>query len=273
MADDQTMIILIAIAALLLLLALTIFFFLVQCGLFHTVDVRAGTPPIENVTVMYKYRQGPYKDAGDFFTDTIELAPTKRTFGVYYDDPKQVEAEECRYIVGCIVSEGKEAADKGLMDQMKAEGYRSFRFPAVTHAVKTEFPFANHVSILIATTRVYPQLAAYIKEHHLCAHPCLEIYDENYIHFMAPLAKQIQFYVPEVRSGSPTLSLAETTSPEDSQSDGEGDTSYMSGDTSYNTTLDSRDFSTQDIREEMGKGEGSEESSFEELEVEEDMKE
>ncbi|XP_078596181.1 testis-expressed protein 264-like [Branchiostoma floridae x Branchiostoma japonicum] len=272
MADEETMIV-IAIIALLVLLALTVFFFLVQCGLFHTVDVRAGTPPIQNVTIMYKFRQGPYKDAGDFFTDTIELAPTNRTFGVYYDDPKQVEAEQCRYIVGCIISEGREAPDKELMDKMAAEGYTSFRFPAVTHAVKTQFPFANHVSILIATGRVYPCLAAYIKEHHLCAHPCLEIYDENYIHYMAPLAKQIQFYVPEVRSGSPTLSLAETTSPEDSQSDEEGETSYMSGDTSYNTTLDSRDFSTQEIREEMGKGEGSGESSFEELEVEDDLKE
>lgn len=38
-----------------------------------------------------------------------------------------------------------------------------------------------------------------MKEHKLCAHPYMEIYDGNTIYFMAPLARQNEFYVPEVQ--------------------------------------------------------------------------
>lgn len=37
------------------------------------------------------------------------------------------------------------------------------------------------------------------QEKRLCAHPFLEIYRDGQIHFMAPLARQGDFYVPEVR--------------------------------------------------------------------------
>lgn len=37
------------------------------------------------------------------------------------------------------------------------------------------------------------------QDRRLCAHPFLEIYREGQIHFMAPLARQGDFYVPEVR--------------------------------------------------------------------------
>lgn len=38
-----------------------------------------------------------------------------------------------------------------------------------------------------------------LQERRLCAHPFLEIYQEGRIHFMSPLARQGDFYVPEVR--------------------------------------------------------------------------
>ena len=38
------------------------------------------------------------------------------------------------------------------------------------------------------------------KERKLCAHPWIEIYDGENIHYMAPLSKQDQFYVPETRT-------------------------------------------------------------------------
>ena len=33
-----------------------------------------------------------------------------------------------------------------------------------------------------------------LQEHNLCAHPAVEVYDDNNIYFMFPLAKQNQFY-------------------------------------------------------------------------------
>lgn len=43
------------------------------------------------------------------------------------------------------------------------------------------------------------QLITLLQEKRLCAHPFLEIYRDGQIHFMAPLARQGDFYVPEVR--------------------------------------------------------------------------
>lgn len=37
------------------------------------------------------------------------------------------------------------------------------------------------------------------KERKLCAHPRLEIYQQDQIYFMCPLARQGDFYVPEVK--------------------------------------------------------------------------
>eukprot|EP00061_Rhincodon_typus_P017893 g46810.t1 len=36
-------------------------------------------------------------------------------------------------------------------------------------------------------------------ERKLCAHPCLEIYRGDVIYFMCPLARQGDFYVPELK--------------------------------------------------------------------------
>lgn len=49
------------------------------------------------------------------------------------------------------------------------------------------------------------------QERRLCAHPFLEIYREGRIHFMGPLARQGDFYVPEVRRAERRLSEEEGT--------------------------------------------------------------
>lgn len=45
-----------------------------------------------------------------------------------------------------------------------------------------------------------------LQEKRLCAHPFLEIYREGQIQFMAPLARQGDFYVPEARKVERRLS-------------------------------------------------------------------
>ena len=37
------------------------------------------------------------------------------------------------------------------------------------------------------------------QEHRLCAYPMVEVYESDFIHFMAPLAKQDEFFVPEAK--------------------------------------------------------------------------
>ena len=47
------------------------------------------------------------------------------------------------------------------------------------------------------------------QERRLCAHPFLQIYRDGQIQFMAPLARQGDFYVPEVRQVERRLSEQE----------------------------------------------------------------
>ena len=52
----------------------------------------------------------------------------------------------------------------------------------------------------------------------LCAHPFLEIYRQDVIHYMSPLARQGDFYVPEVRQVEMRLSSG-NNSEDDRSSD------------------------------------------------------
>lgn len=89
------------LVALLILILVTLFVIAVYSGLFETVNVGAGPPPIKNVTIAYKFARGPYKNAGSYFTEITSLVPQLRCIGVYYDDPKAVC---CIYgIIACLI--------------------------------------------------------------------------------------------------------------------------------------------------------------------------
>ncbi|KAK2915148.1 hypothetical protein Q8A73_005742 [Channa argus] len=109
-----------------------------------------------------------------------------------------VSGPQCRFAVGSILSEGENKPDAELLKRYETSGFNVFSFPEITHVVTTSFPNKTFISILLRLRKVYPQLHHYIKERRLCAHPFLEIYREGEIQFMAPLARQGDFYVPEL---------------------------------------------------------------------------
>ena len=78
------------IVATIVLIIITIVYLLIYSGFFHRVIVGAGKPPVQDLYVAYKFRKGPYKNAGEMFTEIVSLAPNQRSIGVYYDDPEQV---------------------------------------------------------------------------------------------------------------------------------------------------------------------------------------
>ncbi|XP_048404079.2 testis-expressed protein 264 homolog [Stegostoma tigrinum] len=168
-------------------------------GLLSEVTVRSGPPPVGAFTVAYKYKQGPYREAGRLFTEITSIAPKLSSIGIYYDNPQQEAEEKLRYIAGSILSEGDEKPSEELVKLFEKFGFKIISFPEVTHVVMTTFPFTTFLSLLIAMYRVYPVLNNYIKERKLCAHPCLEIYRGDVIYFMCPLARQGDFYVPELK--------------------------------------------------------------------------
>uniref|UniRef100_A0A2K6TQF6 Testis expressed 264, ER-phagy receptor n=1 Tax=Saimiri boliviensis boliviensis TaxID=39432 RepID=A0A2K6TQF6_SAIBB len=196
------------IGGLTLVLLLTLLAFAGYSGLLAGVAVSAGSPPILNITVAYKFHMGPYGETGRLFTESCSISPKLRSIAVYYDNPHM--------------------------------------------------------------------------ERKLCAHPRLEIYQQDQIHFMCPLARQGDFYVPEVKETERKWrGLAEAV---DAQVDGTGadtmsDTSSVSLEVSPGSretsvaTLSpgasSRGWDDSDTRSEHSYTEsGASGSSFEELDLE-----
>lgn len=95
------------IGALTLLLLLTLLAFAGYSGLLTGVTVSAGSPPIRNITLAYKFHVGPYGDTGQLFTESCSISPKLRSIAVYYDNPQTVPPEKCRCAVGSILSEGR----------------------------------------------------------------------------------------------------------------------------------------------------------------------
>ncbi|XP_068014072.1 testis-expressed protein 264 [Melanerpes formicivorus] len=271
------------IAVVVVLLLLTIFGFAVYSGLFTEVVVSAGSPPVGSITLAYKFRVGPYGESGQLFTDGCSISSKLCSIGVYYDNPHTVSPEKCRFAIGRILSEGDAKPSEEQIKRFQKYGFKIFSFPAPSHVVMASFPFTTPLSIHLAVNRVHPALDTYIKERKLCAHPRIEIYKEDRIYFVCPLARQGDFYVPEMKELERKSRAAEA---EDAQTDITGaDTMSETSSISIEATTDSRDTSVAtsvllpfpasrgreeaDNRSEHSYSEsGASGSSFEELDLE-----
>lgn len=173
--------------------------YLIYSGLLTEVVVLTGSPPIKKITIVYKFVQGPYKNCGHVFSESNRIGPRLPRIGVFYDDPKKVPGPDCRCAIGSVVSEGENRAPEDVLQKYKTSGFSVYSFPEVTHVVTASFPHRTSLSVVLGVRRVYPQLTQYIKERRLCAHPFIEVYRAGQILYIAPLARQGDFYVPEVR--------------------------------------------------------------------------
>lgn len=84
------LILLLLVVVLLVCLIATVGFFLLYSGLLTEVPVKTGPPPVRNVTIAYKFKEGPYKECGAAFTESCSIGPKLSSIAVFYDDPKQV---------------------------------------------------------------------------------------------------------------------------------------------------------------------------------------
>ncbi|KFW78715.1 Testis-expressed sequence 264 protein [Manacus vitellinus] len=273
------------IAAVVALLLLTVFGFVVYSGLFTEVVVSAGSPPVGTMTLAYKFRVGPYGESGQLFTDGCSISSKLCSIGVYYDNPHTVSPEKCRFAIGRILSEGDAKPSDEQIKRFQKYGFKIFTFPAPSHVVMATFPFTTPLSIHLAVNRVHPALDTYIKERKLCAHPRIEIYKQDRIYFVCPLARQGDFYVPEMKELE-RKSRAAAAEAEDAQTDITGvDNMSEASSISMEATTDSRDTSVAtsillpfpasrgreeaDNRSEHSYSEsGASGSSFEELDLE-----
>lgn len=80
----------IGIAVLFVAIILTLLGYAIYSGLLDDVVVTTGKPRVGKLTFAYKFAHGPYKESGSLFTEACSLAPSLRSIGIYYDDPKTV---------------------------------------------------------------------------------------------------------------------------------------------------------------------------------------
>ncbi|XP_072238326.1 testis-expressed protein 264 [Leuresthes tenuis] len=227
------LILLLLIVVLLVCLAVTVGVLLVYSGLLSDVVIKTGPPPIRNVTIAYKFKEGSYKDCGAGYTETCSIGPKLNSIGVFYDDPKQRPSEKCRYVVGSVLCEGDEKPDDELLKLYEKFGFKVFSLPEVSHAVTTSFPSTTHLSHVLGPYRVYPRLTSYIEERKLCAFPTIEICSSDVTNYMVPLSRQTDFFVPEMKEDLKT-DVKEDDSDEDrgtdiTGADSHSDVSSVSG--------------------------------------------
>jgi len=193
---------------LLIVFLVTLLSYLSVSGLFTTVEVKTKEPSYGPMVIAYKTDTGPYRNAGELYTESYCLLPNKEQIGIYYDDPEAVPENELRYAVGPILGNADEPPSAMEMEKMRANGFKIAHFPKPNYAVCATFPFRTTLSIYMAIYKVYPKMKAYIAGKSLCAYPALEIYSDHDIVFMMPLSQQDEFFVREFQEEE--LSIATT---------------------------------------------------------------
>ncbi len=148
---------------------------LARYGLFSSITISEKN--VGPYLLVYKTHIGDYKGVGpiigevyDDLKNNYSMVATKG-FGLYYDNPQEVDKAKLRSIVGCIV-EGKTVEDlKKVSNKYGVKEYPSSK------SVVAEFPYRGKISIFIGIFKVYPKLGSYIKEHKYPQTPIMELYD------------------------------------------------------------------------------------------------
>lgn len=196
------------LVGLIVLTLLTLFLYLAYSGMFSPITVSTLEPDMGPIVLAYKTQTGPYKDAGEIFTESYCLLPDREQLGIYYDDPEAVPSSELRCAVGPVLAKGDEEPIPEEMEKMKNYGFKILHLPKPSYVVTASFPFTTTLSIYLGIYRVYPRLRDYISERKLCAYPALEVYTDSSIIFMMPLSRQDEFFVSEFQDDE--MSIATT---------------------------------------------------------------
>ena len=144
-------------------------------GLFASVNITQKN--VGPYLLVFKKHIGDYKNVGPVMDEIYYdlknnyAIETTKGFGLYYDNPQEVNKAELRSIVGCIVEGISAEKFKKISDKYGIKGYPSSK------SVFADFPYKGKMSIIIGVFKVYPKLSSYIKEHKYHRAPVMELYD------------------------------------------------------------------------------------------------
>lgn len=159
--------------------------FLFYMGFFKSIEIKKSKTP--TMILVYQKAIGPYPEVADEMNAIYdylseEKIDTAKGFGIYFDNPEEVEKEKLRAAVGVILPE--ENKDK-IVKIMKK--YNVQIFPEAK-ALYAEFPYKNTLSYMFGPMKVYPKFMDYMKENEIKPNASIEIYDMK--------NSKIEFYIP-----------------------------------------------------------------------------
>ena len=115
--------------------------------------------------LVYQDMVGDYKQSGVVMNQIYQTLQkeykieTYKGFGIYYDNPQEVEKTKLRSEIGCVLEEKDHSKINNLKDKYKIKVFPKQKY------VITEFPHKGTLSIIIGIMKVYPALTKYVKEH------------------------------------------------------------------------------------------------------------
>ncbi len=164
------------IGIIVVLFVIVLLIYLSRYGLFASVHITEKS--IGPYLLVYEKHVGDYKNVGPIMDklyydlkDNYSIETTKG-FGLYYDNPQEVDKDKLRSIVGCIV-ESKSINELNILGNK----YGVKEFPS-SESVVAELPFKGKISIILGLFKVYPKLSKYINEHKHAQTPIMELYDQ-----------------------------------------------------------------------------------------------
>ncbi|KAG8238264.1 hypothetical protein J437_LFUL016444 [Ladona fulva] len=180
----------------LLFLVIAAYLFCSYYGILTEVCIKTNRSPFGRLAIAYKFSRGPYSKASQLFVEANCVMPNHPRIGIFYGD-RHDPASPLSFAIGSILNDRGELPDEKTIMHLRSYGYKFFIFPEVSFAVTGSFPYKNSLSLFFAVLKIYPKIGAYVAARNLCAHPVIEIYGPSNILFVAPLARQSEFYVPE----------------------------------------------------------------------------
>lgn len=178
----------IKVAIILVLVIISLFLIFVgYFGAFTIVLVKEKSK--KTFWIVYEKFTGPYQNTGPVMDKLYyrllndESIETFKGFGIYYDNPREVTADECRSIVGSILEE----IDYNRIDELKSK----YNIMEITESkgLSSQFPYKGKLSIMMGIMKVYPKINETIDSLGIKSKPIMEIYNipEKMIHYFMAL--------------------------------------------------------------------------------------
>ncbi|CAH0389326.1 unnamed protein product [Bemisia tabaci] len=161
------------------------------------ISVKSGQAPVDRLNIAYKF--SPPTESLDGLNKEVrkiarQFSELRRIFFFY----TTTDVVDLGCAGGIILTE-EMATDAAQKKNLVKAGFKLLSTPPVSHAVFSEYPIKwwLPLSQWLACYRTYPRVHRYCEKHNLSAYPMIEIYNRHSILFIAPLARQDAFVVPE----------------------------------------------------------------------------